>query len=94
MVSFLIVPPIQALRGLPCLGSFSVIWCLKHIEGLPWLGSYSVAGASGTERGTLGGVLLCSSVSGCLVGQALYCSAADAGMWGERGYGDGSTPYT
>ena len=62
MVSFLIVPPIQALRGLPCLGSFSVIWCLKHIEGLPWLGSYSVAGASGTERGTLGGVLLCSTV--------------------------------
>ena len=29
-----------------------------------------------------------------LVGQPLYCSAADAGVWGERGYGDGSTPYT
>ena len=28
-----------------------------------------------------------------LVGQPLYCSASDAGMWGERGYGDGSTPY-
>ena len=59
---FSIVPHIQALRGLPCLGSFSVVWCLKHIEGLPWLGSYSVARASGTEKGTLGGVLLCSSV--------------------------------
>ena len=60
--SFSVAPSIQALRGLPCLGSFSVVWCLKHIEGRPWLGSYSVARASGTEKGTLGGVLLCSSV--------------------------------
>ena len=28
----------------------------------------------------------------CLMGQPLYCSAADAGMWGKRGYSDGSTP--
>ena len=28
-----------------------------------------------------------------LTGQPLYCSAADAGMWRERGYGDSSTPY-
>ena len=28
-----------------------------------------------------------------LVDQPLYCSAADAGLWDERGYGDGSTPY-
>ena len=27
-----------------------------------------------------------------LIGQPLYCSAANAGMWGLRGYGDGSTP--
>ena len=27
------------------------------------------------------------------MGQPLYCSAADAGLWGERGYGDGSTLY-
>ena len=26
--------------------------------------------------------------------QPLYCSAVDAGVWGERGYGDGSTLYT
>ena len=30
----------------------------------------------------------------CLMGQSLYCSAANAGVWGERSYGDGSTPYT
>ena len=29
-----------------------------------------------------------------LMGQCLCCSAADAGVWGERGYGDGSTSYT
>ena len=34
--------PVQALRGLPCLGSFSVVWRLRHIEGHPRLGSYSV----------------------------------------------------
>ena len=27
------------------------------------------------------------------MGQPLYCSAADAGVLGERGYGDGSTCY-
>ena len=26
-----------------------------------------------------------------LMGQPLYCSAANAGVWDERGYGDGST---
>ena len=30
---------------------------------------------------------------GCLMGQPLYCSAANAGMWGEGGCGGGSTPY-
>ena len=28
-----------------------------------------------------------------LIGQPLYCSTVDAGMRGERGYGDGFTPY-
>ena len=27
------------------------------------------------------------------MGQSLCCSAANAGMWGERSYADGSTPY-
>jgi len=30
----------------------------------------------------------------CFMCQPLYCSGANAGMWGERGYGDGSTSYT
>ena len=28
------------------------------------------------------------------MGQPVYCSAADAGLWGERGYSHVSTPYT
>ena len=28
-----------------------------------------------------------------LMGQPLYCAAADAGVWWEGGYDDGSTPY-
>ena len=41
-LSFPIAPPIQALRGPSCLGSFSVVWCIRHIEGPPWMESYSV----------------------------------------------------
>ena len=32
-------------------------------------------------------------MSRCLKGQPFYCSAASTGMWGERCYSDGSTPY-
>ena len=110
--SISVAPPVQALRGLLCLGSFSVVWHIRHIEGLSWLGFYSVnQHVPGTLRGTLSVVLLCSSahqslkgapwVGSCsvvhcgrrLMSQPLYSSAADAGVWGERGYGDGYTPY-
>ena len=30
--------PMQALRGLPCLGSFSVVWHIRHIEASPHSG--------------------------------------------------------
>ena len=36
--SFSIAPPVQALRGLPCLESFSVVRCIRHIEGPPGWG--------------------------------------------------------
>ena len=74
--SFSIALPIQALRGLPCLGSFSVVPHIRHKERPQWLGS--------------------SSVDHCLrhlMGHPLDCSAANAGLWGERGYGNGSTRY-
>ena len=85
---------IQALRGLPSLGSFTVVQGIRHIEGLPWLGSYSVYQA--LKRAPWVGsysVVQCSSVRQVFDGQPPCCSAADAGVWGERSYGDGSTPY-
>ena len=87
--SFSAAPPVQALRGLPCLESFSVVWHIRNIEGYPWLGSYSVDQACQALKGALWVVFY--SVVRCLMSQPLYCSAANAGMWGERGYGDGST---
>ena len=36
--SFSVAPPVQALRGLPCLVSFSVVWCIRHVEAPPGWG--------------------------------------------------------
>ena len=33
--SFSVAPPVQVLKGLPCLGSFSVVWCIRHIAPSP-----------------------------------------------------------
>ena len=43
-------------------------------------------------RGAPGGVPLCSSACQASGGPASHCSATDAGVWGDRGYSDGSTP--
>ena len=40
--SFSVALTIQALRGLPCLGSFSIVQSIRHTEEPTWLGSYSV----------------------------------------------------
>ena len=86
--SFSVVPPVQALRGLPCLGSFSAVWHIRHIEGLPLAGQHqALQGAPWVGSNS---VVQCIR---CLMGQPLYCSAADPGIRGERGCGDGSTPY-
>ena len=90
--SFSIALPIRALRGLPCLESFSVVLCIRHIEGLYWLGSYSVDQPIRHLKVTLAGVLLCSSVPQVFDGPASLFSCP-AGIWGEGGYGDGSTHY-
>ena len=33
--AFSTAPPVQALKGLPCLGSFSVVCGIRHIDGPP-----------------------------------------------------------
>ena len=40
--SFSVALPVQALTGLPSLGSFSVVWWVRYIEGHLWLQSYAV----------------------------------------------------
>ena len=90
--SFSIALPIQALRGLPCLGSFSVVWHIRHIEG-PLTGVLLCRSACQALKGApwLGSYSIFQCVRH-LMGHPLYCSAADAGMWGEGSYDDGSTP--
>ena len=91
--SFSVAPPIQALRRLPCLGSFSVFPHVRHIEGAPLAGVLLCRSAHQTLKGApwVGSFYVVQCVRH-LMGQPLYCSAADAGVWGEAGYGDGSTP--
>ena len=40
--SFSAAPPIQAVRGFSCLGSFPAVQCIRNIEGILWLRSYSL----------------------------------------------------
>ena len=92
--SFSRAPPVQTLRRIPCLGSFFVFLHVRHIEGPPRLGSYSVLCCLSHLMAHPGcGPTLSFSESGKLMGQPFYCSAAGAGLWRHRGYGDGSTPY-
>ena len=92
--SFSIALPLQAVRRLPSLGSVSVLWHIKLIRGALRLGSYSVVQCIKSLKETpwVGSYSVVQFVR-CLMGQTLYCPAVDPGLWRERGYGDGSTPY-
>ena len=69
---FSVAPPIQALRGFPCLGSFAVV---QHVRP-PWLTSYSIDQCIRHLKGHPGwgsyAVVQCVRY---LMGQPLYCSA-------------------
>ena len=92
--SFSVSLPIQALRGLPCLGSFSAVQCIRQHSGAHLVG---IQLCSSLHRSLKGAPWLGSySVVQCvrhLMGQPLYCSVLNAGVLWERGYGDGSTRY-
>ena len=81
---FSIALPVQALRGIPSLGSFSVVWHIRHIEGPPLTGVLLYRSAHQALKGTpwVGSYSVVQRVRH-LMGQALYCSTADAGMWRE-----------
>ena len=87
--------PVQALRVLPYLGSFSVVRRVGHIEGAPLAGVLLCRSVHQALKGApwVGSYLVVQCIRR-LMGQPLYCSAADAVVWGKRGHGDDSTPYT
>ena len=87
--SLSVAPPVQALRGLPCLGFFSVVWFFRHIKGPAMATVLLCKSARQALKGApwTGPSSVVQCISRCLMGQPLYCSAADAGMWGERGCG-------
>ena len=74
--SIFIVPPIQVLRELPCLGSFSVLPHIRHIEGLPIWGPNSAHQLP--KRAPWVGSYYVVQCIRRLLGQPLYCSIGDA----------------
>ena len=67
------------------MGSFSVFCCIRHIEAPPPAGVLLCRSVHQALKGAPW-VGSCSVVQ-CirhLMGQPLYCSAADAGVWGKR----------
>ena len=81
--SFSVAPPVQALRGFPCLGSFSVVRCIRHIEGPPGWSPTRRSALQSLKGATWVGSYSVVQCIRCLMDQPLYCSAEDAGG-GER----------
>ena len=67
----------QANRGALLAGVLLCRLVRQALKGAPWVGSYSVLQC---VRPLMGPV-------------SLLFSCYDTGVWGERGYGDGSTSY-
>ena len=74
--------------------SFSVTLPIQELRGLPCLGSFSVVWCVRHIEGSpCVGSYSAVQCLRHLMGQSFYYSTADAGMWRERSYGDGSSPY-
>ena len=87
--SFSVIEPVQALRGLPCMGSFSVVRCIKCFEESPGWGLLS-----GLEHQALKWAPWLESYSvvqciRCVMGQLSIVRLPMLACW-ERGFGDGS----
>ena len=77
--SFSVTPPIQALRGLPCPGSFSIVGCVRH-RGASLAGVLLCRWAHQAHKGSAW--VGCCSVAQWvrrLTAQPLYCSAGRGG---------------
>ena len=75
------------------MGSFSVVQCIRHTEGAPLAGVLLCKLVHQSLKGApwVGSYSVVQCIRH-LMGQPLCGLAANAGMWGERGYGAGFTP--
>ena len=71
---------------------FSVALPVEALGGLPCLGCSSVVQCIRHVEGPPPGVLLCRSVSGVWWASLSIVQLPVLVCWGDRGYGDGSTP--
>ena len=78
----------------PCLGSVSVFPRVRHTKGAPLPGVLLCRWVHQALKGApwVGSYSVLQCIRH-LSGQPLYCSATNAGVWGESGYGDDSTRY-
>ena len=88
--SFSIALPADALKGLLCL------CCSAHqaCREVPLAGVLLCSSRHQSQKGApwVGSYSIVQGLR-YLMGQALCCSTAHAGLWRERGYGDGSAHY-
>ena len=73
--------------------SVSVVPPIQALRGLACRGTSLCLVSKAHWGALLAGLFSAVQCIRRLMGQPLYCSAAGAGVRGERGYGDGSTPY-
>ena len=90
--SFSVAPPVQALEGSLAWGP-SLLFTESGTHRGPLTGVLLCRWACQSLKGApcIGPNSVVQCVR-CLMSQPLYCSAADAVVLGEGGYGDGSTP--
>ena len=70
-------------RKAPLTGVLLCRWAHQALKGAPWVGSYSVVWHISHLKEPLDGAYSVVQCIRRLMGQPLYCSAADGGMCGE-----------
>ena len=83
----------QAHRGAPLARVLLCRSVYQALKGAPWMGSSLVWHIQSLKGAPWVGSYCVVQCIRHLMGQPLHCSAASAGLWGETGYGIGSTRY-
>ena len=75
------------------LSFYPVDQCIRHLKGPPGVFLLCSSVHQSLKGAPWVGSYSVIQCIRCLMGQPLDCSAVDAGMWRERGYGNGFTHY-